>query len=61
MNAREVIRLLEKDGWFLKEQKGSHAQFIHLTKKGKVTVSVHGKKDFPPKTLSSILKQAGLK
>jgi predicted RNA binding protein YcfA (HicA-like mRNA interferase family) len=61
MNSKEVVRLLEKDGWLVKDQKGSHQQFIHPKKKGKVTVPFKGKKDLPPKTLDSILKQAGLK
>lgn len=61
MNSKEIINKLNEDVWVIKEQKGSHAQFIHPTKKGKVTVPIHGKKDYPPKTLSSILKQAGLK
>ena len=61
MNARQIIFQLKKDGWVMKTQKGSHAQFEHPKKKGKVTVPIHGKKDFPPKTLDSILKQAGLK
>lgn len=49
MNAREIIRLLEEDGWYLKVQKGSHAQYVHLMKKGKVTVPIHGKKNSPLK------------
>lgn len=61
MNARQVIRLLEKDGWVLKAQNGSHKQFVHPVKSGKVTVADHGKKEVPPGTLKSILKQAGLK
>jgi predicted RNA binding protein YcfA (HicA-like mRNA interferase family) len=61
MNASEVIRLLEKDGWVLKNQKGSHRQFIHPKKSGKITVAFHGKKDIPPGTLNSIFRQAGLK
>lgn len=56
MNSKQVIRVLEKDGWKLKAQSGSHKQFI-----GKVTVADHGKKEIPPGTLNSILKQAGLK
>lgn len=60
MTAKEVIRLLKKDGWYEKAQKGAHRQFIHPTKKGKVTVSVHSG-DIPPGTLSSIFKQAKLK
>jgi predicted RNA binding protein YcfA (HicA-like mRNA interferase family) len=60
MTAKEVIRLLKKDGWYEKDHKGSHKQFVHPIKKGKVTVPVHSG-DIPPGTLSSILKQAGLK
>lgn len=61
MNASQVIRLLEKDGWELKAQSGSHKQFVHPVKSGKVTIPDHGKKEVPPGTLHSILKQAGLK
>jgi predicted RNA binding protein YcfA (HicA-like mRNA interferase family) len=61
MNAIQVIRLLEDDGWVIKTQKGSHRQYIHAKKPGKVTVAFHGKKEILPKTLNSILKRAGLK
>jgi predicted RNA binding protein YcfA (HicA-like mRNA interferase family) len=61
MKAREVIRLLEKDGWFKVPSKGGHLQLKHLIKPGRVTVSGHLGKDVPPGTLNSILKQAGLK
>jgi predicted RNA binding protein YcfA (HicA-like mRNA interferase family) len=61
MNSKEVIQLLKKDGWYLETQKGSHKQYKHSTKKGKVTVADHGKKEIPRGTLDSILKQAGLK
>lgn len=60
MTAKEVIRLLMKDGWYEKVQKGSHKQFVHPRKSGKVTVPVHSG-DIPPGTLNSILRQAGLK
>ena len=60
MTARELIRLLKKDGWFEKDQKGSHLQLIKKKKKGKVTVPVHSG-DIPKGTLNSILRQAGLK
>lgn len=59
MDSREIIRKLEKDGWELHSQKGSHRHFKHPTKPGKVTVP-HPRKDLPPKTVRSILKQAGL-
>lgn len=62
MTAKQVIRILKEDGWFIKDQKGSsHQQYVHLSPKGKVTVPVHGNKDIPPGTLASIFKQAGLK
>lgn len=61
MTAREILKILHKDGWYEADQDGSHLQLKHPTKPGKVTVAVHSKKDIPPKTLSSILKQAGLK
>lgn len=61
MKVREVIRLLEDDGWYLARTKGSHRQFKHSTKPGTVTVSGNLGVDIPPGTLNSILKQAGLK
>lgn len=59
MNSKEIIKVLENDGWFKCHQKGSHCQFKHNVKNGRVTVP-HPKKDLPIKTLHSILKQAGL-
>ena len=61
MNAKDIIKLLHKDGWYEIGQEGSHKQFEHPIKKGKVTVAVHGSKDIPKGTHHSILKQAGLK
>ena len=60
MTAKELRRILEKDGWYKKGQKGSHLQMIHPEKSGKLTVPMHNK-DLPIKTYNSILKQAGLK
>lgn len=60
MNSRELIKLVEKDGWFLIRTKGSHHHFKHNTKVGLVTIP-HPKKDIPIKTVKSIKKQAGLK
>lgn len=60
MTSKQVIALLRQNGWVLRTQKGSHMQFIHPEKKGKVTVPNH-KGDLHPGTLNSILKQAGLK
>ena len=60
MNAKQIERIIRKDGWVLKSQKGSHQQFIHPYKKGKVTLAIHGKREIPHKTLKSIFTQAGL-
>ncbi|MCG1018576.1 MULTISPECIES: type II toxin-antitoxin system HicA family toxin [Burkholderiaceae] len=60
MNSTHLIRLLKADGWFLASTVGSHHQFKHASKAGKVTVP-HPKKDLPMGTVRSILKQAGLK
>jgi predicted RNA binding protein YcfA (HicA-like mRNA interferase family) len=61
MKVKEVIRLLEKNGWYLARTRGSHRQFKHSTKQSTVTVSGKPNIDVPPGTLNSILKQAGLK
>ena len=60
MNSRDVIRLLEQDGWQLDRVKGSHHHFKHPTKKGTTTVP-HPKKDLAVGTLKSIEKQSGVK
>lgn len=59
MNSREVIKALEADGWTQVAHKGSHKQFKHPTKKGRVTVP-HPKRDLPIGTLRSIELQSGL-
>jgi predicted RNA binding protein YcfA (HicA-like mRNA interferase family) len=61
MKVKEVIRMLEKDGWFLIEMRGSHRQYKHATKPGRVTVADHPSDDVAPGTLNSIRKQARLK
>jgi len=55
-----VIRRLMDDGWFEVAQVGSHKQFKHATKAGRVTVPVP-KKHIPVGTLKSIEKQAGIR
>jgi predicted RNA binding protein YcfA (HicA-like mRNA interferase family) len=60
VNSRDVIRALEADGWREVARKGSHAQFKHPTKPGRVTVP-HPKRDLPTGTLRSVEKQSGLK
>ena len=60
MNRREVIRALESDGWYRVAQKGSHVQFKHPMKHGRVTVP-HPERDIPIGTLRSIERQARVK
>jgi len=59
MDSRALIRLLEDDGWVLADIRGSHHQFKHPVKPGRVTVP-HPKKDIPLGTERSIRAQAGL-
>lgn len=60
MDSREIIRRLKNDGWFEVAQVGSHKQFKHATKPGRVTVP-SPRKDVPVGTLRSIEKQAGIR
>ena len=60
MRFREVDKILKDDGWIHIKQKGSHHQYIHSEKSGKVTVPEHGGKDIHPDIVKSIMKQAGL-
>ncbi|WP_342345089.1 type II toxin-antitoxin system HicA family toxin [Uruburuella testudinis] len=60
MTSNEVIDILESDGWYLVATKGSHRQYKHPEKRGRVTVP-HPKKDLPKGTISSILRKAGLR
>lgn len=59
-SSREVIQILKADGWYEVNVVGSHHQFKHPTKPGRVTVK-HPDKDIPRKTLDSIERQSGLK
>lgn len=61
MKVRKVIKLIEKDGWYLIRVKGSHKQYKHPFKNGLVTISGHLNNDIAKGTLNSILKQTGLK
>ena len=61
MKVREVIRLLESNGWYLAVTRGSHRQYRHAVKKGVVTVPGKPGDDLAPGTQNSILKQSGLK
>lgn len=61
MKVREAIRMIEDDGWYLVETRGSHRQFKHPSKPGRVTVAGKPSDDLAPGTRNSIMKQAGLK
>lgn len=61
MKVAEILRLLQHDGWFLVAQKGSHRQYKHPSKPGRVTVPGKPGDDLAIGTLTSIYKQAGLK
>ena len=60
MTAKEILKILKKDGWYIVEITGSHYQLKHLIKSGRVTIPFHSG-DIKQGTLNSILKQAGLK
>jgi predicted RNA binding protein YcfA (HicA-like mRNA interferase family) len=61
MKVKEIIRMIEKDGWHLVRTRGSHRQFHHPVKSGTVTISGKDSIDMPIGTLNSVLKQAGLR
>ncbi|MFL6196677.1 MAG: type II toxin-antitoxin system HicA family toxin [Thermoanaerobaculia bacterium] len=61
MKVHEVIKRVEADGWRLVTTRGSHRQYKHPTKTGRVTIAGRPSDDVAPGTLNSILKQAGLK
>jgi predicted RNA binding protein YcfA (HicA-like mRNA interferase family) len=60
MKVRALLRLLKEDGWLVDRTRGDHRQLRHPTKPGTVTVSGHPNDDVHPKTLKSVLRQAGL-
>jgi predicted RNA binding protein YcfA (HicA-like mRNA interferase family) len=61
VKVRDAIRLIEEDSWYLVATRGSHRQFKHPTKPGRVTVAGKPSDDLAPGTRNSIMKQAGLK
>jgi predicted RNA binding protein YcfA (HicA-like mRNA interferase family) len=61
LKVREIIELLEDDGWLLAATRGSHRQFKHPSKPGRVTVAGRPAHDLHAKTLGSIPRQAGLR
>jgi predicted RNA binding protein YcfA (HicA-like mRNA interferase family) len=60
MKIRDVIKLIEKDGWYLVAMRGSHRQYKH-PKPGRVTIAGHPHDDLAPGTLNSVFKQAQLR
>jgi predicted RNA binding protein YcfA (HicA-like mRNA interferase family) len=61
MKVKDVLRLLRDDGWYPVTTRGSHRQFKHPLKLGRVTVAGRSSDDVAPGTLNSILKQGNLK
>ena len=61
MKVREAIHLIEDDGWYLVATRGSHRQYKHAIKPGRVTIAGKPSDDLAPGTRNSIMKQAGLK
>ena len=61
MKVKELVALIESDGWFQVSQTGSHRQFHHPSKLGTVTIAGKPSVDVPPGTLNSVLKQADLR
>jgi predicted RNA binding protein YcfA (HicA-like mRNA interferase family) len=60
MKVRDVVRLLQRDGWVIVRRRGSHRQYRHPHKRGIVTVPGKPADELAPGTLKSIFKQAGL-
>jgi len=60
LRAREVIRALNKGGFYIHEQSGSHVHLKHPTRPGRVTVPYHESFDLPKHIIKSIIRQAGL-
>jgi predicted RNA binding protein YcfA (HicA-like mRNA interferase family) len=61
MKVRDILRLIRDDGWYQADQRGSHRQFKHPVKRGRVTVAGHPSEEMDEGTRKSILKQAGIK
>lgn len=61
MKVRDVLKLIRDDGWYQVAQAGSHRQFKHPVKTGRVTVAGHPSQEMAKGTFGNILKQAGLK
>jgi predicted RNA binding protein YcfA (HicA-like mRNA interferase family) len=60
MKIRDIIKIIQADGWIIVHQKGSHRQYKHPDKKGRITIAGHPGDDLAVGTLNSIFKQAGI-
>lgn len=61
VKVRDAIKMIEEDGWELVRTRGSHRQYKHPIKLGRVTIAGHGRDNLRPKTWNSVLRQAGLR
>ncbi|WP_292366248.1 type II toxin-antitoxin system HicA family toxin [Methanoculleus sp. UBA208] len=61
MKVKDCIKMIEADGWYLVATRGSHRQYKHPSKVGRITIAGHPADELAPGTLNSVLKQAGLK
>jgi predicted RNA binding protein YcfA (HicA-like mRNA interferase family) len=61
LKVREIIKIIETDGWYIVATKGSHRQYKHPEKPGRITIAGHLADDLAPGTMNSIFKQAQLK
>jgi predicted RNA binding protein YcfA (HicA-like mRNA interferase family) len=61
LKVRDIIKIIEQDGWYIITTKGSHRQYKHPVKAGRVTIAGHPNDDLAAGTLNSIFKQAKLK
>jgi len=61
VKVRDVIKMIEEDGWYLSRTRGSHQQYKHSLKPGLITIAGKPNHDLAKGTLNSILKKAGLK
>jgi predicted RNA binding protein YcfA (HicA-like mRNA interferase family) len=60
MKIRDIIKIIQADGWIIVHQKGSHRQYKHPDKKGRITIAGHPGDELAVGTLNSIFKQAGI-
>ena len=61
IKVREIIKIIEADGWYIVATKGSHRQYKHPAKSGRITIAGYLADDLAPGTMNSIFKQAQLK